>query len=176
MLPPYIGTPIDPADRAPWRTDIESVVQRFATTPHRRKILEGWLRHRAGLRAYGFAGFQWLDGSFFDVLPREPGDIDVVAFFVTAPPKDELASLLQLEEVQALLRARMAKKAYLVDFYSINLASDVADIIEMTHYFYGLFSHQRETRRWRGFLRVPLGPDGDEDSAAAQYLAGLAAK
>ncbi len=169
VLPPFIGEPVERASRAPWKTEMVEVVRRFATSDVRRRILAGLLRHRDGLRKYGFVGFQWLDGSFFDVLPREPNDVDVVTIYVLGPDPAATEKLLDEPEFKELAAPPLAKKAYLVDPYFIDVREDALETVELTHYWYGLFSHQRETNRWRGIVRVPLGI-GDDDDADAKTL------
>lgn len=173
LLPPYLETPVDLDTRAPWKADLVEVVERFGTSRARRDILDGFLRFRAKLRGYGYVGFQWLDGSFLDVLPREPRDIDVVTFLVMAPRLPSDSPLLQDPDFRSVMISTEAKKAYRVDAHVVDLAQDVIETVTLTSYWYGLFSHQRDTNRWRGLVQVPLGPDVDEDREAMVRLAEL---
>jgi len=71
--------------RSPYVVGLLDVVERFATTPERIRILDGLLRFRADLHQTGIvSGFQWLDGSFMEQVEilehRPPRDLDVVNF------------------------------------------------------------------------------------------------
>ena len=52
-------------DRSPYEVSVIDLVERFATSPERIEILEGYLNYRKALHDLGLLeGFQWLDGSF----------------------------------------------------------------------------------------------------------------
>jgi hypothetical protein len=63
-----------------------AVVQRFATSPERIRILHGLIEYRIALsNTIILGGFQWLDGSFMEnkelIEGKAPNDVDVVTFF-----------------------------------------------------------------------------------------------
>lgn len=66
IIPPVRpGQPGHSPDRSPYIASPATVVDRFAITADRRKILGGLLAYRAALRGLGLTtGFQWIDGSF----------------------------------------------------------------------------------------------------------------
>ena len=87
VLPPFLpgGSPTEPGEMAPYKTNFSEVVQRYGETPERLAILEGLLAYRAALRGAGIInGFQWLDGSFVEDCEknrnRPPTDIDIITF------------------------------------------------------------------------------------------------
>ncbi|NUP04582.1 MAG: hypothetical protein HOW73_00795 [Polyangiaceae bacterium] len=172
LLPPFIGSPTNSSNCAPWSTDLTEVVPRFGTSRARREILAGLFEYRRGLRHYGIAGFQWLDGSFFDVMAREPRDVDVVTFLVTAPDTVTFEKLTEEARFLSLIEHDLSKEAYHVDPQFIDLRGDGIAIVQSVQFWYGLFSHDR-TQRWRGILRIPLGPDDEEDLDALAILDGL---
>src|SRR5262249_47251536 len=89
VLPPHLGDPRAINDLSPFPCTALELCQRFATTPARKQILNGFLDLRAALAALGIQGFQWLDGSFVEDLEdqagRDPGDMDVVTLLAIRP-------------------------------------------------------------------------------------------
>jgi hypothetical protein len=128
----------------------------------------------------GFAeGFQWLDGSFVEacevVKGRPPGDIDVVS--VVRRPAAVAADLAWRQFVAAhrgtLFNPDHCKATYSCDAYFIDLNIPPPTVSEQTAYWFGLFSHQRDTFRWKGMVQVDLQCD---DDGAMQVLAGIEAQ
>lgn len=68
VIPPIRpGQPGESLDRSPYIASLTTVVDRFALSPERLKILNGLLNYRSALHALGLTnGFQWLDGSFME--------------------------------------------------------------------------------------------------------------
>lgn len=175
ILPPYVGPdPAQIAGVAPYETTLTELVTRFATSPERREILRGFLTHRQRLLALGINGVQWLDGSFVEDVEttkqRSPQDIDVVTFFVRPPNlatkpiwDDFIAANLEV------FRAQEAKPVYRTDPYYVDVSFGPLHVIEQVSYWYGLFSHQRDTGMWKGLLKVWLDPQRD-DANALQLL------
>lgn len=137
-------------------------------------MLRGLLDYRKELLALGFDGFQWVDGSFCEdverVRGRPPGDIDVVT--VTARPAavtdDDLRLLVETRP--ELFRAEHAKKHFGCEAFFIDGSLPARDVWRQVTYWFGLFSHQRETYQWKGILVVPmLSNDADAES----YVASL---
>lgn len=93
VLPPIRpGAGPTSADRAPYRVSLQQLVTRFAISPERAAILQGFLNYRAALHAAGIiVGFQWIGGSFVEdietVEGRAPNDMDVVT--LCAAPTDD---------------------------------------------------------------------------------------
>ena len=168
VLPPLdVGNPTG-TNRAPYPVSLYDLVVRFATTPERCQILDGYLRHRAALHANGYqAGFQWLDGSFMEDVEtlerRPPGDIDVVSF-VQAPAAANPAP----GDLDALDHAA-AKTRFKVDSYFVELEAVAPNEVAFwSAYWYSMWAHRRNLA-WKGFLQVDLG--SGEDAAARHWLA-----
>jgi len=129
--------------------------------------LRGLLDFRTSLRALGITnGFQWLTGSFVEVMSREPNDIDVVTFFVLPPTLTQQVA----DAHRDLFDTRQTKPRFHCDAYFVTLATTPERLIDGTIYWYGLFSHQRSTMAWKGFLQLPLL--GEREDAAARALIG----
>jgi len=177
VLPPFIPElgPTDPAGMAPYRASITEFVQRYAHSEKRKAILKGLLTYRAKLRALGITdGFQWLDGSFVENVEsnrgRSPNDIDLVTFAdrpQDTRDQDNWRSLVY--ENKDLFLPELSKEAYLCDAYFVDLNTPPLHIVNTTKYWFGLFSHQRESLLWKGMIEIPLICNDDE----AQLLLDL---
>lgn len=94
VLPPVRpGAPGHSPDRSPYVASFSQIVERFATSAERIRILQGLLSYRAALEGRGISsGFQWLDGSFLEhkeaIQAVAPNDVDVVTFFPLPPAMD----------------------------------------------------------------------------------------
>lgn len=171
VLPPLdSGNPTDP-NRAPYPVSPYDLVVRFGTTPDRRSILDGYMRHRTALHANGYqAGFQWLDGSFMENVEtlegRPPRDMDVVSF-VQAPGAANPAA-----GDQDALDHAVAKTRFKVDSYFVELeAITPREVAFWSAYWYSMWAHRRNLA-WKGFLQVDLRPD--DDAPARHWLAQYA--
>jgi hypothetical protein len=177
VLPPFMHgdvTGAQAAPRSPYRATMTELVTRFATSRERAAILRGFKQFRDALRGVGFVeGFQWLDGSFVEacevVKGRPPGDIDVVS--VLRRPDAVAADSAWLQFVEqygaTLLDSDYCKATYSCDAYFIDLNIPPRFVSEQTTYWFGLFSHQRDSFRWKGMVQVDLRSD---DEAAMQVL------
>lgn len=167
ILPPFTGSdPTVAATRSPYKVDMVEVVQRFATSRMRIDILRGLLDYRRELRRLDLgAEFQWLAGSFVEDPGREPRDVDVVTFYRRTA--DQMADLRadsgQWQGLQAL--ARSPKADFLCDAYLVNMVGPGAALVAQTHYWYGLFSHQRGSLAWKGMLQVDVASPNDDEEA-----------
>ena len=179
VLPPFVGgdaTGQLQLPRSPYRASIATLVERFATSPERAAIIRGLIGLRAGLRAVGVTqGLQWIDGSFVEnceaVKGRPPGDVDVVNLLRRPSGLlDDQAWRAFLTANPHLFRPPEVKAAFNCDAYFIDLDADAGNLVEQTAYWFGLFSHQRDTFRWKGLVQLEL----EDDDAAAE--AALAAK
>lgn len=168
VLPPVDTANPTSSHRAPYPVSLCDVVARFATSPARCAVLDGYLRHRAALHALGYqVGFQWLDGSFMEDVEtleaRAPNDIDVVSFLdargIGNPGPDD----------HDALDHPIAKKKFRVDSYLVELdQTPPGELVFWSAYWYSVWAHRRNFV-WKGFLQVDLDPA--EDAAAKHWLA-----
>ncbi len=146
VLPPHLGDPTSLADHSPYPCTMSELCERFATSAKRREILKGSLTLRSQLFDLGINGFQWLDGSFLEDIEaqaaRDPGDIDVVTF-VTSPPDLEALTVIAGSN-SWLLDPIHTKANYYVDHFLVSLGAAPRTLIEISRYWYGLFSHRRD--------------------------------
>jgi hypothetical protein len=170
VLPPYVG-PGGPGgalqDMTPYVVTAVEVVSTLGTSPKRRTILSRWLNHRAALRGLGFQrGFQWLDGSF--VEEKEPNDLDIVTFIFRPATVQGHADLGALMGANAQLFDRpQVKTHYMLDAFFIDLDASSENIVNVSRYWLGLFSHRRVDGLWKGMLQVRLENVADDLAAAA---------
>ena len=181
VLPPFIPElgPTDPAGMAPYRASIAEVVKRYGYSEERQVILRGLLSYRAKLRSLGITnGFQWLDGSFVEDVEksrgRPPNDIDIVTF-ADRPhdTRDQDQWRILVSENSDVFIPELSKDAYSCDAYFVDLETPPLHIVNNTKYWFGLFSHQRESYLWKGMIEIPLLCNDEEE---AQLLLGLEAK
>lgn len=169
VLPPFIGD--EPGARAlmsPYPVSMLDVVQRFGTSLERAAILRGLLSYRNALRRIGVVdGHQWLDGSFVEDVEvtrnRPPSDIDIVTF--SRVPGDNVAKRQTTIANPNLFFPEEAKLNYKCDAYFVDLDKKAEYLVDDTRYWFGLFSHQRETALWKGMLKVEM--QSDDDAALA---------
>ena len=159
------------------------LIPRFGISPARLNILKGLLSLRSTLHGIGLLnGFQWLDGSFSEniesIESRPPGDIDVVTFF--HPPDTKTENDLLIEYPQ-LFDKNFIRKTYHVDAYFIGLPTidldedelkdELEDLIADSIYWYGVWSHQKKSFLWKGYLQIDLSPT--DDHIALDNLNGI---
>lgn len=169
VLPPFLGE--EPGDRAhmsPYPTSMVEVVQRYATSAERIAILRGLISYRSKLRDLGYReGQQWLDGSFVEdvelIRKRPPKDIDIVTFAPVRGTQDE--KMQHILENLDIFDPERAKEQYSCDAYFVDLTVSPLLLVDTTRYWFGLFSHQRETSLWKGMLQVPMLSDDDAAEA-----------
>lgn len=172
VLPPFVGvTPADTRGVSPYRTTMTEIAKVLATSPERVKLCKGLLAHRRALRDLGVTtGVQWIDGSFCEnveaALGRAPGDIDVVTL-MRRPPAHESGPAWQSLVTQNLrVFDRVATKHhYSCDAFFVDLHQPTAAIVQQVTYWFGLFTHQKATRLWKGILQVPIVSDDDAADA-----------
>jgi hypothetical protein len=146
------------------------VIQRFGVSLERIAILRGLLSYREKLRSLGLVdGYQWLDGSFVEnveaIRNRPPKDIDIVTFASIPGTTDEKRALV-LANLD-IFDSEAAKEAYHCDAYFVDVTVKPLLLVDSTRYWFGLFSHQRETSLWKGMVQVPIISD---DPAALEVL------
>lgn len=176
VLPPFIGSdPTLPANMSPYPTQMTEVVQQFCTSPDRKAILEGLLQYRADLMSAGItSGFQWLDGSFMENIEvsesRPPNDVDVVTFYF--PPVPSFAQWQAWFGTHGyLFDPDQTKIRYKCDAYAVDFRLGPEYVVERTRYWFGLFSHRRNSGLWKGMVQVSL--DSADDTNALALLRGL---
>lgn len=153
--------------RSPYPADTLTFCMRFGNTRERRAILGGLLELRRALVGLGLTdGFQWLDGSFVESVEtlrdRPPNDIDVVTF-VNLGDKNAQSALAANAE---LFNPRSCKKTFRVDHYVISTSAKLDEkLARRVGYWYSMWSRQRDTERWKGFVSVPM-VSNDADATA----------
>lgn len=168
VLPPFISEqgPTNPAGMAPYKTTITELVLHYAHTPERISILKGLLDYRRKLRSIGVRhGFQWLDGSFVENVElnrgRPPSDVDIVTFALR--PTNDLEQWKKLVNGNTdLFRPNEAKQKYCCDAYFVDLNTHPINVVSNTRYWFGLFSHQRESYLWKGMLEIQIECGDDQ--------------
>lgn len=168
------------SDRSPYRVSLRAFVSHFATSGRRIEVLRGLLAYRQELQAVGLqAGFQWLDGSFLEDIERterrDPGDIDVVTFYVMPTGQNQGSLRAQnpgLFPTSAVefkaLKDRLHVDAYLQQLDSNGPVAAVNErLVNRAAYWYSMWSHRRDFS-WKGFLQVDLA--ATEDSIASADL------
>lgn len=177
VLPPFLGaTPVEPSAMAPYRVALLDLVKKFASNQERRNILAGFIGYRAELQKVGFlTGFQWVGGSFVEnvetTLHRPPRDIDIITFSYRPDSyRDETNWEGFVLSRPDLFDPQESKKKYSCDAYFVDLSlGSPTYLIDQTKYWFGLFSHQRDTSLWKGMLEIPLT---DDTEVAALFGAG----
>lgn len=168
VLPPFLSAhgPANPDGVAPYTVSISELVYHYSYSPERNKILQGLLDYREHMRSAGITnGIQWVDGSFIEDVEktraRAPNDVDLVTFAHRPDPDLEKWEKLFLEN-QELFNPEKCKESYICDAYYVDLDLPAINIVNQTRYWFGLFSHQRETFLWKGLLEIPLLSDDSE--------------
>jgi hypothetical protein len=119
------------------------------------------------LRRIGFdRRFQWLDGSF--VESKLPRDLDVFTFLSRPIGYRDTTLLKQLVMTNLTLFDRSQLKAsFRLDFFAVDLDGSAETLVNMSRYFFGLFSHRRGDDLWKGMLQVRLENIADDAAAFA---------
>nr|WP_189619327.1 hypothetical protein [Novosphingobium colocasiae] len=163
---------------SPYNCTAIELVQRFSTSSHRRRLLQGLFQFRSQLREKGIvSGFQWLDGSFTEDVEadgRQPNDIDVVTL---AYRPESLALNLQgwrdfvhEQGNGGIFDRTRNREEFTCDTFFVDLNSVPYLVARQAAYWSGLFSHRRETFQWKGMLALPLHED---DTEAIVALGGV---
>ncbi|EMV7294686.1 hypothetical protein AADF95_004534 [Vibrio alginolyticus] len=169
VLPPYLDSDPTIIDKmSPYRVSLLEFVQHFATTEHRKLLLRGFLNFRLKMKSIGFqTGFQWIDGSFVEDIEkhqeRDPADIDLVTFS-DLPAHINSAETWDafFSENRCVFDTDLSKKEYMCDVYYINARAHPFSIVDQTRYWFGLFSHQRDTSIWKGIIEIDFEEDESE--------------
>lgn len=176
VLPPFVGTDVTGGERlprSPYPASSEDLVQTFCTSPERAVILRGLFDFRASLRAEGFSeGFQWIDGSFVENCEafrgRPPADVDVVSALRRPDAVRGDAEWVDFvtPKVPTLFNSQWVKANFHCDSYFMDLDSDPISVAEQSAYWIGLFSHQRDTFRWKGMVQIDFSHAADDGAIA----------
>jgi len=157
-------------DRSPYEATLLEFVTRFATSATRIEIIDGLLKYRRELHSCGITkGFQWLDGSFMEMIEsleaRQPADIDVVSFFYLPDGKSQQELAVTNRN---LFNSTKIKMKFYVDAYTFQLGFPTdSDQAREIAYWYSMWAHRRD-EIWKGFVQVDLAPS--EDEAAMEAL------
>jgi hypothetical protein len=178
VLPPFTGS--SPAARSsvsPYLVSARDFVSRYCSSPERASLLAGLFEYRRELRAAGIVdGFQWIDGSFIEDAEkfrgRPPEDIDIVTFGGRPAEYSEKNAWAEwcAAHFAVCLDTDAIKGRYHCHSFFIDLGKAPGFLVKDTSYWYGLFSHQRQTAVWKGMVELSLVSD---DEAAVQILEGV---
>jgi len=178
VLPPFFpeGSPTDPNAMSPYVVSPEELVNQFGTNNERLGILRNFFELREEFRNVGIdSGVQWIAGSFVEdceaIRQRPPNDIDIITF-IQRPPQynedpDGWRALLSTNK--HLFKPRWAKERFGCDSYVFDIGVNPRLTVSQSRYWFGLFSHQRDTYLWKGALQIELA---DCDEAARALLNG----
>jgi hypothetical protein len=177
LLPPFRGSDAASADRAPYQTSMRELVMAFGTSPKRRLLLRKLIDYRALIAARGYTeGVQFIDGSFVENVElteqRDPGDIDVFSVFRIQPVYKGNLSMWRFNEFSfwkdEIVNRNLNKERFLLDTYGIILEDlTPLEFMMTTIYWYSIFSHQKSTFSWKGFVYVLLNSADDEQALQA---------
>ena len=157
---------------SPYPVSLAAIASNMCASNERKKLMRGLLRYRQQLATLGLQkGFQWLSGSFMEDIEtlesRHPQDIDLVTFVHRpAAVRADADWRTFISMHQSLLNRKQAKAAFQCDCYFVELDADPTDIVSLTRYWFGLFSHRRGGL-WKGMLEVPLSVSSDDTDALA---------
>ncbi len=170
VIPPIRENNGTSPDRSPYLVDILTFCKRFGTSVERRVILRGLLNLRNTMRGAGLeVGFQWVDGSFVENVEQlrktPPNDVDVVTFCGLG---DLGAQKRLLADFPTLFQPRV-KGQFMVDHYFVPTDTTIDHVYaRKISYWYSMWSHQRETNRWKKFVCIDL--DTADDHNAMTWL------
>jgi hypothetical protein len=176
LLPPFVGADATTQDRSPYLATMAEVVTQLGTTPQRRQLLRNLIAYRQLLAVEGYQnGVQFIDGSFVENIEgsanRPPSDIDVFSL-LNAPQKYRSDPSAWASTGLTFWQTEIAdrnknKQRFSLDTYAVLYEElQPMGLIQYIIYWYGLFSHQRDTFAWKGFVVLPLDPIGDQAALA----------
>lgn len=173
VLPPFVGAS-PAAGISPYATTIGEVAQRLVSNKRRLALLCGLIALRRELADLGIReGVQWIDGSFCERCEenrrRPPGDIDLVTlFFRPADKTNEETFNALVQANQHLFLAAHAKARFGCEAFYVDLSVPQLNLLPQVTYWFGLFTHQRESNQWKGLLQISL--DTADDQATLAHL------
>ena len=166
VLPPHAGDPRVPGDLSPYPCTTLDVVQHFATTPERVKILRGFLNFRKQLDAHGLVcGYQWLDGSFLEDIEtsesRPPNDLDILTIYWGYDDSFQIQLMSRFPE---FADRNLSKQSFQLDHFPVDAGFRPDVTVDQTRYWIQLFTHNRNGV-WKGMLKIDLNtPDIDAEA------------
>jgi len=171
VLPPFLPgmLPTQRSTIAPYKTSLLEVAQRFSNTPTRSEIIKGLISYRSKLHNKGItSGFQWIDGSFVEDVEnnqgRPPKDVDIITFANRPSQYNTLKLWCDfIQKERDLFSPKVNKQNYMCDAYYVDLQIQPEALVSQTKYWFGLFSHQRDTFLWKGMLEINLNNADDKD-------------
>ena len=173
ISPIYVNEPTS-SNRSPYKISLLEFYKRFSTSDDRKKILDGLIAYREKLHSLGFnKGFQWVDGSFLELIEkkegRSPRDIDVVTF-IEEYPTDIQENLTYIQNEFKNVVKPLSKQQFMCDAFVLIIPElTPKQLIDQTAYWYGVWSHTRELH-WKGFVEIDLDPS--EDLALSEFQKG----
>ena len=137
-------------------------------TDERKQLLRNLITYRQLLHSDGYLqGFQFINGSFVEdvetMQSRAPRDIDIVSF-LAVPDKYVTGRVPWNPNGLAFWKAQVAgrienKRRFSLDTYAY--LSPTVTYRDIT-YWHGLFSQQRDTFDWKGYIVVFLDAAADQ--------------
>lgn len=178
VLPPFLADqgPTCSASMAPYQTTMLDLATAFCGSPERASILSGLISYRESLRRSGIVhGFQWIAGSFLEDCEsqrqRPPKDIDVVTFARRPPHAQSQMDWVDFYGANPhLFDQSITQNLHKCDAYYVDLYLPPEFIVSRSRFWFGLFSHQRDTYVWKGILELPLSSNDDD---AKIYIGGI---
>ncbi|MBB2806351.1 hypothetical protein XarbCFBP7604_18285 [Xanthomonas arboricola] len=178
VLPPFLPQtgPTLSSAMAPYATNLLEVAQTLGTSAERRDILLGLIDYRENLRAAGIThGFQWVAGSFLEDCEnqrqRAPKDIDIVTFARRPAIAQSQQDWVAFYDANPhLFDQDITKADHKCDAYYVDLHLSPEAVVSKSRFWFGLFSHQRDTYIWKGLLELSLAAT---DDAARKFLGGV---
>ena len=152
FLPPHVGERFVVKNGAsPYRITREAFASRFAVSEKRQDFVTRLFGMLDEARALGVdTGFTWIGGSFVD-MRAEPNDLDVVTFYVpTAKTSREV-----VQQNPRIFQPTSAKAQFGCDAYFLPLSGNRKSYRTVS-LWYALFSHDRESFTWKGFVELAL--------------------
>lgn len=170
VIPPHLGNPTVFNDLSPYRCSSIELCEKFATSPKRIEILNGFLSFRKELFNHGLLnGFQWLDGSFLEDIEtrehRSPNDLDIVTIYFGYDRHFQDSLFTAFPE---FANSQLSKQNYYIDHYPFDAGYSAKITVDYSRYWVQLFSHNRDAV-WKGMLQIALNTP-NEDLQALQYL------
>ena len=176
VLPPFIGaSPTHPAGMSPYPTTLTRIATKMCGSSERKDIFRGLIAYRQQLANLGMSdGFQWLSGSFMEDIEnletRPPNDIDVVTFFHRPMVATDDVAWKAFVTMNAQQWDRgLVKSMFKCDVFFVDLNTVPSNIVNLTRYWFGLFSHRRGGL-WKGLLQIPLNVTMDDSHASEMVV------
>lgn len=66
-----------------------------------------------------------------------------------------------------LFNRNRTKELFKCDAFFVDLDKKSELLVDDTRYWFGLFSHQRETALWKGMIKISMQTQAEDDAAAA---------